>query len=246
MFSLICVYNNRKILENCLLKSLEEQKADYNLILIDNRENKFNSAAKALNFAAKKASSEYLVFVHQDIRLSKGNWFESTAEIINQIENLGVAGVAGKSQEKKVIIGNVKEGVPPRPAGINIQKPTEVQTIDECLFIIPRKVFDKYQFDEELCDGWHLYGVDYCLTALENGLKVYVIPNEIYHRSTGFSFSNDYFTTLKRLFKKHKDFPVVYTTMETWHRSYPITIQKILPLMYSYWKKLNKQDSKHE
>lgn len=246
MFSLICVYNNQKILDNCLLKSLKEQETDYNLISIDNTKNKFSSAAKALNFAAKKASSEYLVFVHQDIYLSKGNWLKSTEKLINQIKDLGVAGVAGKSQEKKGIIGNIKEGIPPRSAGINIKKPTQVQTIDECLFIIPRKVFNTYQFDEELCDGWHLYGVDYCLTALENGLKVYVIPNEVYHRSTGFSFSNDYFNTLKKLFKKHKDFPAVYTTMETWYRSYPIIIQKILPLMYSYWKKLNKQDSEYE
>lgn len=246
MFSIICVYNNQKILDNCLLKSLEKQETDYNLILIDNRENKFSSAAKALNFAAKKASSEYLIFVHQDVSLSKENWLESTEEVVDQIKSLGVAGVAGKSQERKGIIGNITEGIPPRSAGININKPTEVQTIDECLFIIPRKLFDEYQFDEELCDGWHLYGVDYCLTALENGFKVYVLPNEIYHQSTGFSFSNDYFTTLKLLFKKHRDFPVVYTTMETWYRSYPLTIQKILPLMYSYWKKLKKQDGEYE
>ena len=63
--SIICVYNNQEVLEACLLKGLEAQKnKDYELILLDNRSNQFSSAAKALNYGAKQAKSNYLVFSH--------------------------------------------------------------------------------------------------------------------------------------------------------------------------------------
>ena len=53
MLSIICVYNNRDILEKYLLNSLKVQSIEYELILIDNTSGKFNSAAKALNYGGK-------------------------------------------------------------------------------------------------------------------------------------------------------------------------------------------------
>ena len=65
--SVICVYNNKQILESFLLESLKKQNINYELILINNVNNEFTSAAKALNYAATKATGDYLLFVHQDI-----------------------------------------------------------------------------------------------------------------------------------------------------------------------------------
>ena len=72
MISIICIYNNRNILDNYLLKSLERHNTDYELILVDNTENKFTKAADALNYGAKNAKGEFLMFVHQDIDLYIG------------------------------------------------------------------------------------------------------------------------------------------------------------------------------
>ena len=43
-----------KYLDNYILKSLKMQTADYELILIDNTENEFKSAAEALNYSAQR------------------------------------------------------------------------------------------------------------------------------------------------------------------------------------------------
>ena len=67
MISIVCVYNNKEILNKYLIKSLESQTEDYELILLDNTQNKFNSAAKALNNGGRKAKGDYIMFVHQDV-----------------------------------------------------------------------------------------------------------------------------------------------------------------------------------
>ena len=64
MISVICVYNNKKILDNCLLKSIKNQTTKVELILLDNREGRFKSAAEALNFGGEQANGKYLMFVH--------------------------------------------------------------------------------------------------------------------------------------------------------------------------------------
>ena len=69
MFSVVCVYNHRKILHDCLLKSLKAQTVDYELILIDNRKKRFRSAAQALNYGGKRARGQYIMFIHQDMIL---------------------------------------------------------------------------------------------------------------------------------------------------------------------------------
>ena len=53
MLSFVCVYNNRQILDEYLKKSLDKQNSqDYELMLIDNQENKYTSATTALNTGA--------------------------------------------------------------------------------------------------------------------------------------------------------------------------------------------------
>lgn len=70
MISIICVYNNDKILNECLKESLKLQKQiEYETIFVDSRKYKFHSAAEALNYAGNLANGEYLIFLHQDIVL---------------------------------------------------------------------------------------------------------------------------------------------------------------------------------
>ena len=55
MFSIVCVYNNEGLLKSHLLKSPKDQTASYELILEDNTESKFSSAAEALNHGGRRA-----------------------------------------------------------------------------------------------------------------------------------------------------------------------------------------------
>ena len=217
MISILCIYNNHKILADNLLKSLEKQSTTYELILLDNTEEKYASAVEAINYGSKIAKGDYLMFVHPDVNILSDSWLENAEEILFSLENLGLAGVAGFPEMGEGIVSNMKDGCPPRDVGIHIDKPVEVQTVDECLFIIPKSVLENIFFDEITCPKWHLYAVDYCLNINRAGLSVYTIPCEIYHVSRAHSFSGDYYTTLKKIIKKHGSYyDKIYTTCGVW------------------------------
>lgn len=98
MISVVCVYNNEEILKNWLLKSLNSQTASYEFIPVNNNEKKFTSAAEALNYGGALANGQYIMFVHQDIDLLSNTFLADAEKILDGLDNLGVAGVAGVSE----------------------------------------------------------------------------------------------------------------------------------------------------
>lgn len=230
MISIICVYNNKEILNDFLLKSLKNQSVEYELILMDNSTGKFKSAAAALNEGGNKVKGKYIMFVHQDIDLKSNKWLEDTEKTLDSLENMGITGVAGRIKYKPGIVTNIADGIPPKIISKDkLKSPIEVQTLDECLFIIPHEVFEVLKFDEKTVYDWHLYAADYALSVKKLGLKTYVIPLFVYHRSSGFSYSEMYDKTLKKLLRKHMDEKAIYTTIEDWVTFYPIELQKKIP-----------------
>lgn len=236
------MYNNVNTLNRYLIKSLDNQTTEYELILIDNTQKKFKSASEALNYGGKKAMGEYIIFVHQDVDLCKASFLENLNQILNNISNLGIAGVAGKNE--RFIISNIKQGIPPKYAAkIQIKEPVKVQTLDECLFIIPKQVFNIVKFDETIIDGWHLYAVDYCLSVKEMKYDVYVIPTSLYHKSVAESFSQEYYSTVKKIINKHKKhFDPIYTTMGNWNSYHPFVLQIVFQIIILYYTKLRQHN----
>lgn len=211
--SIICVYNDEEVLEKYLLESLKTQNEEYELILIDNRNHEFNSAASALNYGGKKAKGEILLFVHQDVEFYENN-LKDIKYYFENCQNLGIAGVQGVSEENYGrITTNIVSGIPKSTVSdYSITDITETQTLDELLLIIPKEVFGKYQFDEETCYDWHLYGADYCLNIKQKGYSVVLFPITLYHVSEGGSMSLEYFKTLKKVLNKYKyDYNRIYT-----------------------------------
>lgn len=229
MISIVCIYNDENILNNYLLKSLNKQNMNHERILIDYSKGEFKSAPQALNYGGKKANGKYIMFIHQDVYLNSDNWLEVSEGLLDSLSKLGIAGVAGKSEFGKEVITNLKHGSPPHFAGkIQIQNPEKVQTLDECLLIIPKHVFNNLKFDEKTGYGWHLYGVDYCLSVKMLDLDVYVLPTSVHHKSSGDPFSNEYYGALGKLLKKHRNnFKTIHTTIFEWNTHYPVIFQKI-------------------
>ncbi|MGP8022463.1 MAG: glycosyltransferase [Methanobacterium sp.] len=222
MLSIICVYNDKAVLDEYLLKSLTTQSENYELILIDNVKGKFKSAPEALNYGGNKANGDYLMFVHQDVELKSNVLLKDIEKIMNTLDNCGIAGVAGVPENEFQLKSNIQNGIPPMLPGDEIKIPTQVQTLDECLIIIPKSVFIKYKFDENLV-GWHLYSVDYCLNIKDHGFKVYVIPADVYHRSYMLHYPKEYYQILEIIFKKHRDrYKKIHTSCGVWNTSYPI------------------------
>ncbi|GAB4311754.1 MAG: glycosyltransferase [Methanobacteriaceae archaeon] len=245
MISVICVYNDEDILNKCLIKSLKAQTTNYELILVDNTQNLYDSAAKAFNHNAENASGEYLLFAHQDVYLSSPTFLVDLENMLLELSDIGIAGFAGVSAEIKGVISNMKQGDPPMCAGKHqIKNFLPVQTLDEFLFVIPKKVFKNLKFDEQTCNNWHLYAVDYCLSLKKYELNVYVLPLKTYHRSPGYSMDENYDITLKKLLKKHQTtYNWIYTSLGNYSTRYPLFIQKLskkilIPILkcFKLWK----------
>ena len=215
-FSIICVFNNRAKLDHFLLPSLREQSVPFEFIGIDNQAGNFASAPQVLNEAAKRAKFDHLMFVHQDVALDSPHWLAEVQDTLKQLGNYGAVGVAGASEGG--LHGNVLHGDPPRRASPRrLGHVTAVQTLDGCLMIVPKPIFAEEGFDEETCGGWHLYVADYCLDLVRRGLKVYVLPQGVYHESMGPSDPSVYETPRRALLMKHRDHvPKVYMTVGTW------------------------------
>jgi SAM-dependent methyltransferase len=75
---------------------------------------------------------------------------------------------------------------------------------------VPKNVFAKLQFDEKTFDGWHCYGADYSLAVRQIGLKAYVIPAFVYHRTLGLN-RKGLLKYQKRLLEKYK-YRRIFTT----------------------------------
>ena len=253
MISIVCVYNNERLLADFLLDSLNRQTVHYELITIDNIENQFTSAAQALNYGGRKARGKYIMFVHQDIRLCSTEWLHDAERMLDSLPNLGVAGVAGK-REGGSILANLTNGTPPTAAGTQIgAEPLPVKTLDECLTIVPRDVFNVLQFDEITCDGWHLYAVEYCVSSMLLGFALYVLPFHTYHLSGGTSSTptepidrlishcpmtaptylpKEYYVALKKVVRKHKNnVSKIHTVFGDWSTSYPVALQQMTGAM---------------
>jgi len=99
MISVVCVYNNELTLKNVLLKGLEKQTTEFDLITLDNTSNRFKSAAEALNYGGTIAKGDYIVFAHQDMWLGSDSWLEDTEQTLRSLPDLGIAGVAGMSEK---------------------------------------------------------------------------------------------------------------------------------------------------
>jgi len=255
MISVICAYNKEQTFNACLLKSLSEQKTHCEVIAVDNTKSRFKSAAAAFNWGGTRAAGDYLMFAHQDIDLRSDSWFEGTEELLNSLPDLGIAGVAGISERGRPSTGrrrntihrttqaqrrNVITHGPQRQRwGTPIQKPERVQTLDECLVIIPKSMFKMLQFDEVTCDSWHLYAADYCLSVMERGFGVYAIPRCVYHQSKGYqepgtlraivalALPEEYYRTLERVLKKHKaHYKWIHTSIASWNATYPLGLQR--------------------
>jgi hypothetical protein len=218
MISVICVYNDRQRLESCLLETLKEQTEPYELVLLDNRSGKYPSASCALNEGGRRAGGDVLLFVHQDMRLESPEVLSRLSAHFDSLGTNVVLGVAGKSGScPDGVITNMKHGAGAgRFAGkYGYSDRARVDTLDECLVAVHRNLFERIQFDETICLGWHLYAVDYCLSArCSESSDVFVVDLPVFHCSDAASMNQSYFAILKRVCKKHRACcPVIYSTM---------------------------------
>lgn len=212
--SLICVYNNEKQLKDQLLKSLKNQVGDIEKILLDSKQFGFKSAAEALNYGARIATGNILIFSHQDIYIKESNEIEKLATAIEKNEIGDIVGTQGVKERSKVYYSNLTAGKEYNPSIVKDydEDLIEVSCVDEGLFGMKKKTWMKHHFDEALCDNWHLYAVEQALNARRNGHRVWVCPIQMHHFSFG-TISLSYMNGMRSLCNAYRnDFKYIWTT----------------------------------
>jgi len=224
MITVISVYNNRQIFNDCLSVSLSSQTAVFQSILIDNTTGANKCGAKVFNEVINRARGDFLLFCHQDVVFKNSIWLSDVEKELALLTNPGVVGVAGCKEKTKGVFTNIVHGPNRTFAGeYRVTVPTKVQTVDECLFIVPQDIFSHIQFDELTCFGWHFYAADLCLSCILAGYTCYVIPVELYHLSAGSSLDISYYKTGRLLANKYRSsFSSINTTCSTWRTKYSV------------------------
>lgn len=235
--SIIVIVNNINIYESFLENLHTQENVDFEVIPVWNINNKqFNSARKALEYGASCSDAKYLLFVHADIRFLSNNTLRDLLDLVTKIGDFGVIGVAGCPykllKNDRIIYSTILHGDDKKQAGFPFDNPIEVQTVDECLFIQKSDYFKKTKFTKK--EGWHLYAVEQCLRAKEDGLKNYVIPTDIWHMSDGKSLDPNYVKQITVLLKEYSDkYEHINTTVKRWKTK---GISSNLYLIYYYFK----------
>lgn len=213
--TLVCCYNNKKQLNEELINSLDKQNVSCDRVFIDNTHNRFSSAASALNYGASQVKTKYVVFLHQDVVFLNANSLEEIYKYIKGNDG-SIIGVAGVKLDREGVYTSILHGPNKLPAGhYKIDRPEKVISIDECLFGMSLKIYNKLKFDEKNFDNWHLYAVDMCYNANLNGINTYVIPASIWHTSIG-TLNHAFFVGIRRMKNKYKkDFKYIKSTCIT-------------------------------
>jgi hypothetical protein len=205
------VFSTRKIDENfiehvkktCMYKGVEvlpyENNGEYSLTEIYN---------KGLN----DASSDIVIFCHDDILFETNNWGEKVLKAFEKNPEYGILGVAGTNHMISGMwweIRNAMHGTVKHTDGTKVwankysanygNQLKEMIAVDG-LFIALNKGKIKHSFDETF-NGFHFYDISFCLKNHLDGVKIGLISNIlILHKSVG--QVNEQWGENKTLFEK--------------------------------------------
>lgn len=245
LFSIITIVNKENIYKKFKKNLADQKNVNYELIKINNDHNQFSSAREAYNSAVSKANGNYLIFLHPDMRFLDENALHDALAQITNLNNLGVAGIAGCPFElhhhKSTILTTIVQGDPAYHFGKSITKPTIIQTLDESFFVMTKAFCKAHPFSD--IKGWHMYAVEQCLVALLNGKDNYVVPARMWHYSPGNSENWQYIQTGREIVRRYgKHFSSINTTMTTWNTHSKLSLIVIPPLKlakHKIWRKFN-------
>ena len=215
----IIVLYNKKDMFNQMKESADNvlDGIDYDIIGLDNTENKYSSVAGAYNYAIDNlCDAKVLVFCHQDVVFFN----DSLKKLINACnENEGVLfGAAGVNQNGGPIISSIHQTtIGNRYKTLSKDEIKPIFALDECLVAASSNFFKQMKFDETTCDGFHLYAHDLCYQCHLKGIEVKVIDLDMAHLSGG-KLDSTFFDCLSKLCKKYKkDYKVL---RYTWGQAY--------------------------
>jgi hypothetical protein len=180
--SIICVFSNPEVRRQCLDRSIEAHRdeATVEYLPIDNVNGAFATAGAALNHGASLATYDHLAFVHQDVYLHSLRALAGAAGVLADDDGIGLLGAIGVGSAGE-LVGRVRDRVV--LAGKPAKRPRDVDSLDELLFMIPRRLVERERLSEAPELAWHAYAVEYGLRARSLGLRVCAVDIPLTHNS---------------------------------------------------------------
>ena len=207
MISVIVCYNNKEIYEEMLLDSISNQNCDYNLIAINNTDNRFDNIASAYNSVLNEIKGDKVLFCHQDISFPEKDTLKELAKDIDN-NRKSIVGLCGINTTRTVYSNLKYKKTNQYITNYQLTNYMEVETVDECCFGMNKELLDKLgKFDEKVCDSWHLYATEMCLRAKSKGISTIISPTTCIHKydsNEGLVTDASFLKTFKNLRNKYK------------------------------------------
>jgi len=179
----VTVFNDPAVLRSCLARSIDAgigsaPATDY--IAVDNTDAVFASAGAALNHGAAQARHEYIAFVHQDVVLHRLAALEEAAGMLADDPGIGLLGAVGVTADGR-FLGRVRDRI--LLLGEPAARPRAVDSVDELLFVVPRRALERMPLTEDPELAWHAYAVELGLRMRAAGLRVCAADIPVTHNS---------------------------------------------------------------
>lgn len=189
----------------------------YEIILINGKDNKLG-LCNAYNAGAEKSNFSYLCFIHEDVIFHTQNWGSILMGYFT--DDVGLIGLAGNICKTKMtstwpqsylkntitrrcnLIQNFKRtNTPPEKNYVNPHNEVaaSVVTLDGFFLATKKEIWQQFQFDEKLLNGYHGYDLDFCMSI---GTKFRIIV-AFGILTTHFSEGNCDINCMEALYKVH-------------------------------------------
>jgi len=222
MLSIIICHRKKELLSAIKANIEKTIGISYELIVIDNSENKY-SILSAYNEGVKKAKYDFLCFSHEDIIFHTKDWGKNVIAHFANPE-VGMIGVAGGLAQSEIpsawwyndyfakSVNNVllpsndkndKKLYHYKPDFITDK--TEVVVVDGVWFCIRRSLFDKISFDEKTFKGFHLYDMDISMQVSQHS-EVFVINDILLQHFSNGKITQSYYEDLISFTEKWKPY----------------------------------------
>jgi len=188
MISIIICSRTKHLAEPLLSNIQETIGVPYELVIIDNTQNKL-TIFQAYNIGVSKSNFPFLCFMHDDILFHTQDWGKA---VVRHFEDklIGAIGIAGGKYlsympgtwsssgfwEQNIIHTDKAENKVALEAVIKTEgNKTEVTAVDGVWFCIPKRLFGEIKFDEKTFKGFHYYDLDICMQIVNKGYKIYAV-----------------------------------------------------------------------
>ena len=118
--------------------------------------------------------------MHQDVYLHSLTALEEAAGRLADDESIGLLGAFGVTSEGG-FVGRVRDRI--FLVGAPAREPTTVDSVDELLFMVPRRLLEREPLTEDPELAWHAYAVEYGLRVRAQGRRVCAVDIPVTHNS---------------------------------------------------------------